>query len=215
MNYLELCRRARLECGIARSTVALPTTVTGQVGQLASVVNWVNDVWLEIQREHNWSFMWEEVSVTIVAGTNSTATSLSENRWEKESARIGDGFLQYLPWADFRLMYPTVSTGAAGQAPSVWSIRPDGAFVVNIRPTADVTITAERYKAPVSMVADSDEPTMPSDLHMLVVWGAVIKYANDAEAGVKIATAHEEYGRLHQQLLATCLPTVGFAAPLA
>jgi hypothetical protein len=215
VNYLEICRAARKECGIALNTTALPTTVLNQVGQLGNVVRWVADVWDEIQGEQKWSFMWEAATVTVAANTNATATTLTERRWEKESAHIGDSFLSYMPWVDFRLTFPTIPTGAAGQQPTVWTIRPDRAFAVNIKPTADVVIEVERYINPTRLAADTDTPSMPENLHMLIMWGAVIKYAGEAEAGVRRATAVEEYARLHQQLLDLCLPTTELGGPLA
>lgn len=60
MNYLQLCQRACIECGVASGQAiktALPTVV-GASGSLGRVVNWVNDAWVDIQEAHDdWDFM--------------------------------------------------------------------------------------------------------------------------------------------------------------
>lgn len=205
-TFIELCKDVRKECGVALSTVTLPTTVNNQVGQLANIVRWVRMVWDEIQGDQLWDWQWEEATVTILAATNSTAGAIPANRYVKDAARIGERFLQYLPWETFRLVYPVVTDGAVGQEPSAWSIKPSGAFVVDIKPTVDVGVSVERYALPVSLALDSDVPAMPADLHPLIVWGATMKYAGEEEAGVRNATAEREYLRLLTQLHKRCLP---------
>lgn len=59
-NYLDLCQRACVECGVAPNVAvatALPT-VTGATGSLGRVVNWVGDAWSDLQMEHDdWQWM--------------------------------------------------------------------------------------------------------------------------------------------------------------
>ena len=57
MNYLELCRRARRECGIAGAETD-PTAVTSQVGEYRRLVDWVSEAWTEIQGRHtDWRWL--------------------------------------------------------------------------------------------------------------------------------------------------------------
>jgi hypothetical protein len=60
MNFLALCRRACVECGVASGSAiqtALPTTV-GATGSLGRVVNWVGDAWNDVQMAHDdWDWM--------------------------------------------------------------------------------------------------------------------------------------------------------------
>jgi hypothetical protein len=214
MNFLQLCQDARKECGIAVNTSLLPTTTVGQTGQLGNIVRWVAAAWLEIQGNQHFDFLWEEATVTILAATNATATGLTESRYMKDSAHIGDVFLTYIPWQDFRSLYPSTLTGSAGQNPSVWSIRPDGAMVVDLKPAANTEITVERYKQPVALSADADIPALPTDLHMLIVWGTVLKYASEGEAITRLQAVKRDYGRLHQILLDRCLPSIQMGGPL-
>lgn len=214
-TFLDICRDVRKECGVALSTLTLPTAVTGQVGQLANIVRWVRMVWDEIQGDQLWNWQWEEATVTILSATSSTAGTIPVTRYVKDSARIGERFLSFMPWESFRAVYPVPADGGTGQEPSAWSIKPNGAFAVDIKPAANVAITVERYALPVSMVLDSDTPAMPADLHPLIMWGAVMKYAGEEEAGVRNATAEREYQRLLNQLHKRCLPEIFMGGPLA
>src|ERR1035437_3389469 len=54
MNYLKLCQRAAIECGVSGTL----TTTAGQIGSLARIVNWVGDAWNELQTERDdWDWM--------------------------------------------------------------------------------------------------------------------------------------------------------------
>jgi hypothetical protein len=60
VNFLQLCQRACVECGVASGQAilsALPTVV-GASGSLGRVVNWVGDAWIDVQELHDdWSWM--------------------------------------------------------------------------------------------------------------------------------------------------------------
>lgn len=60
MNYLQLCQRACVECGVASGTaikLALPTVATA-TGSIGRVVGWVADAWTDIQMDHDdWDWM--------------------------------------------------------------------------------------------------------------------------------------------------------------
>lgn len=60
MNFLQLCRRACVECGVASDRaiqLALPTVVDAS-GSLGRVVNWVGDAWNDLQMQHDdWDWM--------------------------------------------------------------------------------------------------------------------------------------------------------------
>ena len=64
MTFLEMCQAVVSEGGISNDVA--PTTVTGQVDQLARVVNWVSRAWVEIQEKHiDWDFLRvEDVATT-------------------------------------------------------------------------------------------------------------------------------------------------------
>jgi hypothetical protein len=60
MNFLQICQRTAVECGVASGTAiqtALPTVV-GATGSLGRIVGWVNDAWTDICMDHDdWDWM--------------------------------------------------------------------------------------------------------------------------------------------------------------
>lgn len=213
MNRLELARMTRQMAGIAAgSTGNAPSTTLNQTGEYKRVVDWLDQAWAEIQREHKWDFLWEQATVTILATTSSLAGSIAAHRYVQDSAYIGSKRLLYLPWDSFKRRYPAALISAG--EPSAWSIRPDKAFVVDHAPTADTAISVERYQNPTALAADADTPAMPIEHHMAIVYKALLLYANFEEAGVTRATAEAEYNRHLMALGLLELPGFELADPL-
>lgn len=194
MNRLALCQRAKLEMGLAGA--ASLTDTVAPVGLDIKVVNWVDEAWQRIQQAKLWAWMWESATVTILATTNVTAGTIAERRYIKDGCRDANGsLLTWMAWADFRHAYPSTSIGAGH--PSVWTIRPDKAFTVNAKPASNAALTVERYKAPSAMAANTDSPTgMPAELHMAIVWRAVILYAGSDENASLFQHATAEYRKV-------------------
>ena len=194
MNRLALAQRAKLEMGIAGA--ASLTSTTAPTGIDIKVVNWVDLAWQRIQQAKLWDWMWEASTVTILANTAVTAGTISDRRYIKDGTRNATAsLLDYLPWAHFRQVYPSALIAAG--TPGVWSIRPDKAFVVNAKPAANTALSVERYKAPSAMAADADTPTgLPSELHMAIVWRAVILYCGHDENTSLFQHASAEYRKL-------------------
>lgn len=209
MNRLELVQRLSREAGV---NSAGPTSTLSQTGEYARLVNWIDGAWNEIQQKYRWDFLWEQTTVTIATGTNLTAGSIPAHRYDKDGTYNDTTQLSYMPWKEFRSTYPgaIISDGT----PSNWSIRPDKAFVVDAKPTADLALTVERWANPIAMAADTDEPAMPSEHHMAIVWKALLMYANFEEAGVTRETARVEFNRHIDALGVVEAPSFDFGGPL-
>ena len=213
MNRLQLARALRQYAGIAAgSTGNAPSSTLNQTGEYKRVVDWVDEAWAQLQREHKWNFQWENATVTVLAANSSVVGTIPSHRYVQDSAYIGSKRLLYLPWESFRRRYPAalISSGE----PSAWSIRPDKAFVVDHAPTADTAISVERYKNPIAMAADTDEPEMPSEHHMAIVYKALLLYANFEEAGITRATAEAELNRHLMALGLLEMPDFELGEPL-
>ena len=205
MNRLQLAQRLRSEAG-ALSASPLTTTLN-LTGDSARLVDWVDAAWIEIQQMRKWNWLWEQATVTITAGTNLTAGSVPAHRYDRDSAFVGQTPLTYADWDVFRTEWTT--TEIVDGTPQWWTIRPDNAFVVNAKPTADFAITVERWKNPIAMAADADEPAMPSEFHMLIVWKAVMFYAGWDEAGAMYQNAAANFRRIFK--MAVNANTPGFS----
>lgn len=76
MNFLALCQRACVECGVASNTAvatALPTVV-GATGSVGRIVNWVNDAWTDIQMDHD---DWEWMRASQILGSGVSFTTVN------------------------------------------------------------------------------------------------------------------------------------------
>lgn len=212
MNFLALCQRTREKCGI--SGVG-PSTVLNQTGEMLRVVNWVNEAWVDIQNaQPSWDWMRSEFSLPTVANKQAyapvtdatildtvTGTPITAfNSWRPETLRVYDPALglaneQFmLPWDydRFRNFY-----GYAVQPPGrpvCFSIRPrDKALLLGNTPDGVYTVRGEYQRDAQPMAADTDVPSLPSEYHMAIVYGAMMKYASYESAPEVFADGDRNY----------------------
>lgn len=214
MTRLELVRMLRQLAGVgAGSTGNGPASTISQTGEYKRLVDWIDGAWNEIQQANRWDFLWEQATVTVAANANEVVGTLPAYRYVQDATYNAEGApLTWMPWANFRLRYPSAQIVAG--TPSAWTVRPDKKFVVNAKPTASYPLTVERYKNPVPMTADAEEPALPVEHHMAIVYKALLLYSNFEEAGVTRATAQAEYARHMMALGLTELPSMSFGDPL-
>jgi hypothetical protein len=72
----------------------------------------------------------------------------------------------------------------------------------------------QRWALPTPMSGDGDTPPLPTDLHMLIVYTALKKYAGYDEAGTQRSIAVDEMKQMKEALYTRCLPASRFGAPL-
>ena len=214
MNFLALCKRTRAECHL-NGTGPASVLLDSNPKDMQNIINWVADAWRELQGTRSWQWQWENPTLTMLAGTAVLAQSIAPTRYDKEATYFlnGGGFLDYLPWERFHLIYP--ANQIQDGTPTVWSVRPDLALVTNAKPYADTLISVERYANPTELAADTDTPGLPTDLHLHIVWSAVKKYAAHEEAGSLFKTASDEANRIYASILDRCLPEYTLGGPLA
>lgn len=206
---LQLCQRLRQEAGMGPSG---PATTLNQVGELKRCVDWIDGAWEAIQQDHNWSFLWERATVTIVANTNATAGTIPSARYLKRTTFNGSARMAYRDWDRFDEDYPAHLIVAG--TPTVWTIAPDKSFTVNAKPTVNTDLLVQRYKNPVAMAADADEPGLPLEHRMAIVYKALLLYANFEEAGITREAARREFDRHMSALGVHELPDLSFGGPL-
>lgn len=216
MNFKQLVSRTMREAGIPTQTFEA-VGVGGATGEALRVVGWVESAYADVQSRRKWGFLWESTQITVPAGDYivpaATVGAIPAARYEKESLfDVSGANFGYLSWEQFRLAYPAVLIMAG--TPSLWTIRPDGAFVVNSKPTAPIVYTVDRYKRPQVMASNTDEPVLPVEFHMAIVWRALLLYCNFEEAGVSRATAQAEFDRIVNAMGVQELPDLLEAAPL-
>jgi hypothetical protein len=221
MTFLELCQAVARDVGVADASLGnVPTSVTGQTGELRRIVGYVQNAAYRAQAK-KYDFLREEVTMTIAPSSNVAAGTVPANRYVKDGAYYiqtgasGRFWLDYLRWEDFRYEYDATWL-AQNREPSAWTIRPgDNGFVVNAVPVgAPIVIYVERFKNPVALVDNADVPPLPADLHQVIVELAKIYYANYDEAGAMRQTAQAEVTGLLMQIDARCLPEITLGGTL-
>lgn len=236
MNFLELCKRTRQECGIAGTG---PSSVLNQTGELKRVVDWVAGAYKDICAKHaNWEFLLSSFSVNTVAGTEAYlptactdsnigqlighATVGAFGTWIPNTFRIylqsdGAATRQYffsIPYSYFRDRYQLQVP--ANSRPAEFCVRPkDKAILVGPKPDAVYVISGDYYRVAPVLAADDDEPLFPARFHEAIVWLAQRYYAGYEEDGGVYADANRKFNELYVPLMADQLPQIGLGAPLA
>lgn len=231
-TFLQLCADVRRECRIPGTG---PTSVIGQVGQLERVVNWVKNVWTDLQNEQpNWRWMRSEFSLQTVASTDSyaynaagmtdsidsAAISRFARWWDEEfqiyltSAGVGTRHaVPYVRWEMWRAIWLTGNIAAS--YPSQVSIDPRNKLRLGAKPDAIYTLTGEYQKSAQTLAADGDIPEMPVQYHQIIVARAMKRYAASNAAPEVWAAAQDVEAPLSDALYADQIPEPRFGPALA
>jgi len=225
-TFLELCKDVRREAGISGTG---PSAVTGQTGEMARVVEWVNAAWVSIQNSQRyWRWMRSTASATTTTGDNSYTYSdfsitsfgfFHPQTFSIYTTSVGQGdesILSYMPWD---LWYQTYNFGGGASIqnrPAHVSIDPSNNVRLGPKPdSTGYTIRCEYQKAATEMSADADEPEMPARFHSAIVWWALRHYALYQSAPEVLERAGRELRTVMAALKADQLPDIYFAGPLA
>lgn len=85
--------------------------------------------------------------------------------------------LDWLAYEEFQRRF-IVGTVDDGQ-PRWWSVAPDKRLLIAPAPdNATYSVTADYWAKPTELTADDDEPDMPEQFHMLIVWRALLEVAS-------------------------------------
>jgi hypothetical protein len=228
VNFVAIVQALRNRCSGMGGVDGMPTTVVGQTGDMARLVDWVRESWVDLQAmREDWLFMRDEFSGTVAAGTReltaagASVTDLSN--WHQDTLRVyrtADGVAaeQYLvPW-DYRVFRDTYMFGSQAQGlPTIFTSRPkDRAILLGPVPDADVTVTGEYQRSPQIFAADTDTPTgLPTEFHMLIVYMAMTRYAGNWAAPEVLVDAQNQMEVLMGRLVRSWTPEIGFGEPLA
>lgn len=230
MTYLQLCQRVHLLGMGSRGNTAkpgtVPTSVSGQVDELAEIVEWVKRAWIEIQNEQRWGFA--VTSGTLVFPTSTTTvtpitTLTTYAEWLPFVENCGWGqsrqyALCYLtadgqtaeqpiyfePYGEFR-GYRDRATVASGR-PLYFTIAPNRDWIVYPTPDASYTVRLNyRIKPQVWTSSDGSlDPAnypstglgLPDYLQDVIAWRAVRSWAETRGDGNMFAVADKRYREL-------------------
>ena len=225
MTYLELVQRLHSEAKVAGSS---PTTVVGQTGMVARLVNWVLTAYEDIQNLHpqGWKFLQAPFSFTTTISKRNYALSDLELT-DLGTWKIGPGDVRiyksatdeneliYEPWDTYRLAYITGSARTQEGRPSVFSIKYDNSMDLWQIPNGEYTVNGEHFMKAQTMNADEDEPLIPSQYQMIIVWRALMFFGAVMGANDKYEHGQNEYKRILRRLEMNQLPRFTWGPPLA
>lgn len=207
-TFLQLCQTVRRECGI---TGTGPAAVTSQAGILEKVVNWVADADKETQsRWFDWDFLhvttWSHPTIANVA---TVAAPADLGVWDRESF-----FLDYttadhknLPVIDYKVWRKLLRQGVkTSQKPDNVIILPDNSLILEAPPDDVYSLTADYWKRPAKMAANTDTSPIPEEYERIIVARAKIFYAETQGAPEVLGSAQIEFDDLLDKLEAKYLP---------
>ena len=225
MNFLELSQALVREGGISGTL----TSVSGQVGEMGRVVNWINTAYRYIlNSQKHWRFLRKEITFYAIAGATEYPTislGLADfGEWKLDDVRayaqaIGIADEQRVTHAcdydDFRRKYRIGTMRIQTGRPLIAVERPDQALVLWPVPDAAYSVMAEYYRAPPALLTNSDTPALPARFHEAIVYRALMLYAEFEGDASLFASAQSEFSRWLSQIERSNLPSFSAGGPMA
>lgn len=221
MNFLSICRKLRDRAPGIGGSAGQPASVLNQTGDMARVVDWAREAWIDIQSfSPHWGFMREQFSATVPAGlADVLPAQLGVNdlaMWHDDTLRcyrpsVGVQEERYLISWGYEVLRNTYRFGAqAPGLPSVFSVRPrDKAIMLGPSPIEDVIVAGEYQRRPQILEQNTDEPLgLPEDFHMLIVYRAMLRHAGFEAAPEIYADAKNQEAVLWNRLVNEWLPQI-------
>lgn len=224
MTFLELCQFVREQADLNGTG---PASVIGQTGEMGLVVRWTQQAWLDIERRHHaWNFLRKPLSFNTTPGqveytlaqmnaADLAVLDFDSIRAYRTALGVTDEmFVTHWDWQDFYDIY-LYGPQTPGR-PTVFTVNPQNkAMNLGSIPGDAYTVKGWYYRRPAKPTADNDVPPWPEDMHEIVAYRALIKYANfDAAPEVRQSFA-DEYRILMHRLERDQLPQIGLGEPLA
>jgi hypothetical protein len=223
-TFLKLCQLTCEKCGISGPG---PAVVTSQTGEMVRIVNWVQEAWIELQQKsRDWDWMRGEFCLSTSANvqeyTPANASLTDFSRWHPDTLRsykssLGVADQQWLVEWRYDIFRDTyIYAGQATGRPFVFAVRPrDKALLFGNIPDDVYEIRGEYQKAARPFLLGTEIPSLPEEFHMLIVYGAMKKYAFYENAPEVAVAADEMYTRMLNRLMTEQAPEYSLGCSLA
>ena len=229
MNYLALVQRLHTETGNSGTP---PQSVTGNTNLNNQLVIWIKDAWLQIQAERRWDFMRQTKTVVLTPGTS--VYDIAQNlagipgfNWPDlgdvdrdniivtpPTANSSKYRMQFLEFREFSDQFDLAPVRSA--YPTSMAIIPN--FKMSFYPNPDLaySIRFVYYTVPQALIADTDIPYMSDTSatqdanHMIIVWKALMYYADHNNIPDFKQAAAFKYDQILQRLQWREMPSVDY-----
>jgi hypothetical protein len=237
VNTLEIVEALHREAKLPGSA---PSTIIDQSGRAADLAAWTIEAWNDIQRERagQWNWLRRTFTLPLVANTASyaygaatdveAAAVISRFRgWDLNprepvliyltaDGQVSERELFPLPWPDFRYRY--VRSTHTADYPNTVAVDTNRKLYFGPTPNDAYTVRGNYWRSNQTLALDADEPEMPEDYHMLIVYRAMLKYGYNAIAPDVLARVSKEGTDLYEALVndqAYSRHSLSVAGPLA
>ena len=218
MTYLELVRRLARGVG-ASGTIQSLQAAEGEAKRLA---DWVNQAWLEIQLARDtWSWRLNEFEVSVPAGTSVVNTATVTDFYKPLNGFIYGKFSNTSTWlplqfVDFQTWQSYVRSRQASHGqPTNYTQRFDRNIELYPIPNQNYAVRGLYVRKPQRLVNDFDEPILPEEYHQLIVYQAMMLYAQYEAAPEIFQAGVQGYNRLYNRMVNSETPVVSLPEGLA
>ena len=226
LNYLALCNRLKLECGVQGDPM---TTTVGNTGILKKLCDWVWLAYRQIENERQWMWMYQTATLEVPAGVSSVPMLVSGG-CQQVDEKVLFTFdasltpqtavmtpLRLLPYRELLRQFYAQPL-AVGQ-PQVGALNPvDGSLWLNALADKPYSLylgywrETQDLQSAVPVAADDLAlPGMPQRHHMAIVYKAMQMYAAHENAPEVMAFASQMYEEIYAELQAAQLPQIEMA----
>jgi len=194
VNFLQIAQRVGLLLRFGDGPAgAEPETVVDQFGRNREVVEWVNMAYADIQAYHpNWLFMRKQGQITLTPDVRDYDPRAqiadlayvigSEAGQQSRYVLVAAGPEQtdqqpayFIPYEQWRMGVFDRGVRSDGR-PYRWTINPDNTMSFDPTPKLAHNVEFDYFRETHVLVTDTDEPIMPKEHHMAIVWWAINKY---------------------------------------
>lgn len=204
MTYLELVRRLAREVGASGGIQSLQTAE----GEAKRLADWVNQAWLDIQLVRDtWSWRLNEFEVAVPSGSAIVDTSTITDFYKPLKGSVYGKFVAASTWfpleyIDFQAWQDYVRTRpTAISQPTSYTLKPDRTVELYPIPANDYSVRGLYVKKPQQLVNDFDVPILPEEFHQLIVYQAMMLYAQYEAAPEIFQAGVQGYNRLYSRML--------------
>ena len=205
MNFLELSKTTRQECGLQGEG---PASVLERKGMEKRVVDWVAKADNLVQTANtDWDFLWTEFTLDTIVDSDAILRPVDLGMWDTESFAVNRGTadgrpLTYIPYSQWRtrVNLPT------SQSPTTITIMPNGDLRLLSPAEGVYPIYATHWASPTLLSENTSTPPYPERFHRIVIARAKMFFFEDQEAWNNYQSAEKEYNELFNEL-------EGYASP--
>lgn len=177
-TFLQLCQTVRQECGLSGTG---PVAVSGQSGMDAKVVSWTREAIVEVEGLWNdWDFLWSQFSTSTSIGEDDVAAPANIGMWDKDSFYLDQSLATYkkLTPVEYTKWRNTMRNGViVNQTPDFVIVLPDQNLKLHNPPAAVHTLTADYWKKPARLTANSETASIPEEYERIIIARAKMSYA--------------------------------------